>query len=49
MPRYLKIGAAQVGPNQDGTPRECWNFLGRRQPEHYGHLLQPVTEKEPNR
>jgi len=23
MPRYLKIAAAQMGPNQDGTPREA--------------------------
>src|SRR6267142_1620982 len=23
MPRWLKIGAAQMGPNQDGTPREA--------------------------
>lgn len=32
------------------TPvRKRWNFLGRRQPQHYGILLTPVTEKEPNR
>jgi predicted amidohydrolase len=29
--------------------RRRWNFLGRRQPQHYGHLLQPVTEREPHR
>ncbi len=29
--------------------RRRWNFLGRRQPQHYGPLLQPVSEKEPNR
>jgi len=29
--------------------RRRWNFLGRRQPQHYGALLQPVTDKEPNR
>src|SRR4030095_1569802 len=23
MPRYLKVAAAQMGPNQDGTPREA--------------------------
>ena len=23
MPRYLKIAGAQMGPNQDGTPREA--------------------------
>src|SRR5438034_3611409 len=32
------------------TPiRKRWNFLGRRQPQHYGTLLQPVTEKESHR
>jgi predicted amidohydrolase len=29
--------------------RARWNFLGRRQPEHYRVLLAPVTEKEPHR
>ena len=23
MPRYLKVAAAQMGPNQEGTPREA--------------------------
>jgi len=32
------------------TPiRKRWNFLGRRQPQHYATLLQPVTEKESHR
>jgi N-carbamoyl-D-amino-acid hydrolase len=32
------------------TPvRKRWNFLGRRQPQHYATLLQPVTEKETHR
>jgi N-carbamoyl-D-amino-acid hydrolase len=32
------------------TPvRKRWNFLGRRQPQHYGQLLEPVTEKETHR
>jgi N-carbamoyl-D-amino-acid hydrolase len=32
------------------TPvRKRWNFLGRRQPQRYGALLQPVTAKEPHR
>ena len=32
------------------TPvRKRWNFLGRRQPQHYGTLLQPVTQKESHR
>ena len=29
--------------------RKRWNFLGRRQPQHYGILLQPVVEKETHR
>ncbi len=32
------------------TPvRKRWNFLGRRQPQHYAGLLAPVTEKETHR
>jgi N-carbamoyl-D-amino-acid hydrolase len=32
------------------TPvRKRWNFLGRRQPQHYGGLLDPVKEKETHR
>ncbi len=32
------------------TPvRKRWNFLGRRQPQHYGLLLEPVKEKETHR
>ena len=32
------------------TPvRKRWNFLGRRQPQHYGRLLDPVKEKETHR
>jgi predicted amidohydrolase len=32
------------------TPvRKRWNFLGRRQPQHYAALSQPVTEKETHR
>jgi len=32
------------------TPvRKRWNFLGRRQPQHYGSLLDPVREKETHR
>jgi predicted amidohydrolase len=29
--------------------RKRWNFLGRRQPQHYAGLLAPVTEKETHR
>src|SRR5262249_8204457 len=46
-------GDAQVGsridPDQMTPVRKRWNFLGRRQPQHYDVLLKPVTEKEPNR
>jgi predicted amidohydrolase len=35
---------------EQATPaRKRWNFLGRRQPQHYGALLEPVTDREPNR
>jgi len=35
--------------DQMAPVRTRWNFLGRRQPQHYGILLQPVTEKESHR
>src|SRR6266436_5354952 len=41
--------AARIDLDQMTPVRKRWNFLGRRQPQHYGTLLQPVTEKEPNR
>ena len=40
---------ARIDLDQMTPVRKRWNFLGRRQPQHYGTLLQPVTEKEPNR
>jgi N-carbamoyl-D-amino-acid hydrolase len=40
---------ARLDLDQMKPLRKRWNFLGRRQPQHYGLLLQPVTEKEPNR
>jgi predicted amidohydrolase len=40
---------AIVDLDQMAPVRKRWNFLGRRQPQHYGILLQPVTEKEPHR
>src|SRR5882724_10926595 len=40
---------ARIDLDQMTPARKRWNFLGRRQPQHYGPLLQPVTEKEPNR
>src|SRR3989442_2058435 len=41
--------AARIDLDQMTPVRKRWNFLGRRQPQHYQTLLQPVTEKEPNR
>src|SRR5712664_2432996 len=41
--------AARIDLDQMAPVRKRWNFLGRRQPQHYQTLLQPVTEKEPNR
>ena len=40
---------ARIDLDQMTPVRKRWNFLGRRQPQHYGPLLSPVTEKEPNR
>src|SRR2546422_1081956 len=44
-----ELVVARVDLDQMAPLRKRWNFLGRRQPQHYGLLLQPVTEKEPNR
>jgi predicted amidohydrolase len=38
-----------VDLGQMAPVRKRWNFLGRRQPQHYGILLQPVTERESHR
>jgi len=40
---------ARIDLDQAHPVRKRWNFLGRRQPQHYGPLLQPVTEKETHR
>ena len=44
-----ELVVARVDFDQVGPVRQRWNFLGRRQPQHYGPLLGPVTEKEPYR
>ena len=44
-----ELVVARIDLDQMAPVRMRWNFLGRRQPQHYGLLLQPVTEKEPNR
>ena len=44
-----ELVSARIDLDQIVPVRTRWNFLGRRQPQHYGLVLQPVTEKEPNR
>src|SRR3989454_453550 len=40
---------ARIDLDQMIPVRKRWNFLGRRQPQHYRRLLEPVTEREPCR
>lgn len=44
-----ELVVARIDLDQMVPVRKRWNFLGRRQPQHYGFMLQPVTEKEPYR
>jgi predicted amidohydrolase len=44
-----ELVVSRIDLDQMTPVRKRWNFLGRRQPQHYATLLQPVTEKEPNR
>jgi len=44
-----ELVAARIDLDQIAPVRKRWNFLGRRQPQHYGLLLEPVTDKEPHR
>ena len=44
-----ELVAARIDFDQIAPVRTRWNFLGRRQPQHYRPVLQPVTEKEPHR
>jgi len=44
-----ELVTARVDLDRMTPVRKRWNFLGRRQPQHYEILLTPVTEKEPNR
>jgi predicted amidohydrolase len=44
-----ELVVARLDLDQMTPVRKRWNFLGRRQPQHYGHVLDPVTEKEANR
>ena len=49
MPRQIKVAAAQMGPNNEGVSREEIVERMLVLPQHYGILLQPVTEKESHR
>jgi predicted amidohydrolase len=40
---------ARIDLDQMGPVRKRWNFLGRRQPQHYRAMLTPVTERETHR
>ena len=44
-----ELVTARIDLDQMTPVRKRWNFLGRRQPQHYTTLLQPVTEKETHR
>ncbi len=44
-----ELVVARVDLAQIAVARKRWNFLNRRQPEHYALVLQPVTEREPAR
>jgi predicted amidohydrolase len=44
-----ELVVARIDLDQMQPVRTRWNFLGRRQPQHYGHVLDPVTDREPNR
>jgi hypothetical protein len=44
-----ELVSARIDFEQMTPLRRRWNFLGRRQPQHSGELLRPVTEKEPYR
>ncbi|MGH7303242.1 MAG: nitrilase-related carbon-nitrogen hydrolase [Candidatus Rokuibacteriota bacterium] len=44
-----ELVVARIDFDQMTPLRKRWNFLGRRQPQHYGEMLKPVTEKEPHR
>jgi predicted amidohydrolase len=44
-----ELVVSRIDLDQMTPVRKRWNFLGRRQPQHYAPLLKPVTEKEPHR
>ncbi|HEU5320358.1 MAG TPA: nitrilase-related carbon-nitrogen hydrolase, partial [Methylomirabilota bacterium] len=44
-----ELVVARLDLEQLVPARRRWNFVGRRQPQHYGPVLAPVTEREPHR
>jgi predicted amidohydrolase len=44
-----ELVVARIDLDQVVPVRKRWNFLGRRQPQHYGLVLKPVTDREPHR
>jgi predicted amidohydrolase len=44
-----ELVVARIDLDQMAPVRKRWNFLGRRQPQHYGLMLRPVTDREPHR
>jgi predicted amidohydrolase len=44
-----ELVVSRIDLDQMVPVRKRWNFLGRRQPQHYADLLRPVTEKETHR
>jgi predicted amidohydrolase len=44
-----ELVVARLDLDQLTPARRRWNFLGRRQPRHYGRVLEPVREREPDR
>jgi N-carbamoyl-D-amino-acid hydrolase len=44
-----ELVVTRIDLDQIAPVRKRWNFLARRQPQHYGLILQPVTDREPFR
>ncbi len=49
FPKRIRSDFDQFFETEVPPVRKRWNFLGRRQPQRYGIVLQPVTEKESHR
>ena len=44
-----ELVVARLDLDQMLPARRRWDFLGRRQPQHYGRVLQPVPAPRPDR